>query len=357
MKKSDLQTPCLLLDFDLLKYNVEYMAEYLKGKDVALRPHTKCHKTPIISHLQVRAGAKGIMVAKLGEAEVMAESGIQDIAIGNQIVQESKIRKLVDLNDYCAISVAVDDLEAVNRLSKISSEKDTKIRVLVEVDVGDKRCGVQSAKAAVKLAKMIDKAPGLVFEGIMGWEGMTAFIEDPEERRKKCNECYKMLIDTRDLIEKAGLEVETVSAGGTTSFNMAAEYPGMTEIEAGSYVFMDRAHRIKDVPFKSSLTVLATVTSRPCNDRAVIDAGGKTFSTIGGLPVAIGITGVEVYRLTDEHGCIKLDKPSVDLKIGDTVEFIPAYCPPTVNLHDKLYVTEEDEVKFIWNIEARGRID
>ena len=182
MTKGDIETPALLLDLDVLQNNIRTMAEYLKDKSVKIRPHTKCHKTPVIAHMQIKAGARGITVAKLGEAEVMANAGIENIFIANQVVQMSKIEKLVNLNRYSNVSVAVDNTDVIDTLSSIASKKNVKINTIVEIDVGLNRCGVLPGKPSVELAKKIVRSKGLLFEGVMGWEGYAAFIEDFTKR-------------------------------------------------------------------------------------------------------------------------------------------------------------------------------
>lgn len=357
MKKADIETPALLLDFDVLQSNISIMANYLMDKPVKLRPHIKCHKTPIIAHMQVKAGAKGVTVAKLGEAEVMANVGIEDIYIANQVVQKSKIERLVNLNRYSNVSVAVDNPEVVDMLSSIASKKNVKVKVIEELEVGLNRSGVLPGKPAVDFAEKISRSKGLIFEGVMGWEGYAAFIKDFKKRREECNKCYHEIVDTVEQIRKAGIEVNTVGCGGTTSFNIAAEYPGINEIHAGSYVLMSLEHSLEGVPFKPSLTVLTTVTSRPTRNRAITDGGAKTFFGVSGNPKVKGIKGVEVHELHMEHGLLDLNNPSVDLKVGDTIEFIPAYPGETVSLNDKFYVIKGDTVEAIWRIEGRGRAD
>ncbi|MEM2122788.1 MAG: DSD1 family PLP-dependent enzyme [Candidatus Bathyarchaeia archaeon] len=357
MDKRDIATPALLLDFDAFQSNIRMMADYLRDKPVKLRPHAKCHKTPIIAYMQIRAGAKGVTVAKLGEAEVMAKAGISDIYIANQVVQESKMEKLVNLNQYSNVSVAVDNPDVVERLSKIASGKKVDVKVIEEIDVGLNRCGVQPGKPAVDLAKKISRSKGLIFEGVMGWEGHSAFVKDLEERKKECHECYRKTVETVKEIRKIGIDVNTVGAGGTTSFSIAAEYPGINEIQPGSYIFMSLLHSLEGVPFKYSLTVLTTVVSRQAKDRAVIDGGVQTFSTFGGYPKAKGLEGVEIHDLHMEHGLLRLKDPNIKLKPGDTIEFIPYYPDTAINLHDRLYVMKGDAVMDIWKIGARGRVD
>jgi len=357
MNKSELKTPALLLDLDILESNIKMMSEYLKKRNVHLRPHIKCHKTPEIAKMQIDAGACGVMVAKLGEAEVMTDAGIKDIAIANQIVQEKKIDEFVNLNKYSKVSVAVDNPAIVDKISKIATRKGMDVSLIIEVDVGMGRCGVLQGKPALELAKKVTKSKGIKFGGLMGYEGMAAYVKPLEERKKKCHKCLKKLVDTVHLIEKEGLEVETVSAGATTSFSIAAEYPGITEIEAGSYALMDIAHKMEGVPFNYALSVLTTVVSRPNSDRTIIDGGLKTFTETDGFAKAKDAPGVELYKLDEEHGYLRLKDQGKRLKVGDTLEFIPAYSSTTVNLHDRFYVIKGNEVEYVWKIAARGRVD
>jgi len=357
MDKSEIATPALLLDLQVLESNIREMSTYLQNKNVSLRPHIKCHKTPEIAKLQIDAGARGVMVAKLGEAKVMAQAGIDDIAIANQVVQESKIKELVDLNEHAKVSVAVDNPIIVDKISEVASREGVGVNLIIEVDVGMNRCGVLPGKPAVALARKVSNSRGVLFGGLMGYEGLAAYAKSVEERKKRCHECYKKLVDTVHLVEKAGLKVETVSAGATTSFSIAAEYPGITEIEAGSYVLMDLAHKMEGIPFDYALSVLTTVVSRPSRVRAIIDGGLKTFSETEGFAKAKNMTGIELHQLDEEHGFLRLIDPSLDLRVGDTIEFIPAYSSTTVNLHDKLYVMKGNKVERLWKIAARGRVD
>jgi D-serine deaminase-like pyridoxal phosphate-dependent protein len=357
MNKLDLKTPALLLDLDILKDNISLMQRYIKKREVILRPHIKCHKTPEIAKMQIDAGARGVMVAKLGEAEVMSNAGIKNIAIANQVVQEKKIEELINLNRHNEVSVAVDNPLIVDLISKIAARENVKIKVMIEVDIGMGRCGVLPGEPAQKLAEKISKSKNIIFDGLMGYEGMAAYEGSFEKRKQRCHVCYKKLIETAHLIEEKGLEVKTVSAGGTTSFSIAAEYPGITEIQAGSYVIMDLMHKIEGVPFDYALSVLTTVVSKPHPYRAIIDGGLKTFSEVGGFPKIKSMEGIELYQLDEEHGYLKIKNQNIQLEVGDTLEFIPAYSSTTVNLHDKFYVMKGDEVQHIWKIAARGRVD
>ncbi|WP_455367519.1 alanine racemase, partial [[Eubacterium] cellulosolvens] len=290
-------------------------------------------------------------------AEVMANAGIDDIYIANQVVQKSKIERLVHLNRYSSVSVAVDNPENVKTLAEAASKKGMKVKTIIEIDVGLHRSGVPPGKPALDLAKKISHSKGLLFEGVMGWEGDTAFIKDFKTRKKECHKCYKKTIETVKQIEAEGIEVNTIGAAGTTTFNIAAEYPGINEIQPGHYIFMSPMHRIEGIPFKQSLTVLSTIVSRPAVDRAIIDSGEKTISIADGLPRLKDVSGIEIKAFHVEHGILKMRNPSKDFRVGDTVELIPAYTGTTVNLHDRLYVVKGDYVEAVWRVGARGRID
>lgn len=357
MDRSEIPTPALLLDLETLKSNIRLMSEFLENKNACIRPHIKCHKSPEIAKIQIDEGACGVMVAKLGEAKVMVDAGIEDIAIANQVVQEVKIRDLVELNRRAKVSVAVDNPMVVDKISDIASKSRVDVSLIIEVDVGMNRCGVRPGKQALKLAEKVSGSKGVTFGGLMGYEGLAAYVKPFEERKKSCHKCYRELVDTANLIGKAGFNVETVSAGATTSFSIVSEYPGINEIEAGSYVFMDLAHRMEGVPFDYALSVLTTVVSRPSRDRAIVDGGLKTFSETDGFAKSKDTEGIELYQLDEEHGFLKLGDPSLELDVGDAVEFTPAYAATTVNLHDNLYVMKGDKVEHIWKISARGRVD
>jgi len=354
--KEQLDTPVLLIDLDVMESNIQKMAEYFLGVSAELRPHTKTHKTPIIAHKQIEAGAIGVTCAKLGEAEVMINSGIRDVLIANEIVPPQKIAKLVSLARHADVMVAVDDPRNVEDLSQAAQSKGVLLRVLVEVDIGMKRCGVPPGEPALKLAQKVEQSKGLLFAGLMGYEGHTVTIPDFEERKRETEKGLTLLIETKELIERDGFEVGIVSGGGTGTYNITGQFPGVTEVQAGSYVFMDTYYRgvLKD--FDCALTVLATVISRPDKNTAIIDAGMKTVTREFGMPGIKDIGGVEVERLSEEHGKLDLSNSDVDLRPGDRLELIPSHCCTTINLHDKLYGIRDGILESVWDIAGRGRV-
>ena len=352
----ELDTPALLLDLDAFEHNLNKMAQFFADKPASLRPHAKTHKCPEIARRQVQAGAIGITCAKVGEAEVLVEAGIEDILIANQVVGEFKIARLTDLAAHAELMVAVDDPTNVTALSRACQAKGVSLRVLVEVDIGMHRCGTQPGAPALGLAQQVANSPGLRLAGLMGYEGHLVSIVDPEERRTRVLQALVPLQETRDLLEENGLPVEIVSGGGTGTYDVSGTYPPMTEIEAGSYVLMDASYSAVRPEFETALTILSSVISRPTPERVVTDAGMKAISTDHGLPVPIEIPGASIRRLSEEHGLLELADPgAVQLRPGDKVRLIPGHCCTSVNLYDHLHVIRDGTLVDIWPIAARGR--
>jgi D-serine deaminase-like pyridoxal phosphate-dependent protein len=345
-----------MIDLDLMESNIARMAEFFSNVGANLRPHTKTHKTPIIAHKQINAGAIGVTCAKLGEAEVMVNSGIKHILIANEIITPFKIEKLLCLARHAEIIVAVDNEENVEHLSNSAYDKGVNLKVLVEVDIGMKRCGVAPGEPALELANKIEKSKNLTFAGLMGYEGHTVTIPDFSQRKYETEKSVNLLIETKDLIERNGLHVEIMSGGGTGTYNITGKYPEMTEIQAGSYVVMDAYYKNVVNEFDCALTVLSSVISKPQKDVAIIDAGMKTVTKDFGLPLVKGIKGVELASLSEEHGNLDIGESIIDLKRGDKVELIPTHCCTTINLHDKFYGIRNGRLETIWDIAGRGKV-
>jgi D-serine deaminase-like pyridoxal phosphate-dependent protein len=350
--KSEIDTPALLLYMDVAEKNIATMADFFSDKECKLRPHIKTHKLPIIAHKQIEAGAIGITCAKLGEAKVFLESGITDILIANEIVGNKKIQGLVNLSGYDDLTVCVDHFENARHISEAAGRVGKKINILVEVNVGLNRCGVRPGKPALDLVQEITKLKDLVFRGVMGYEG-GLFIEDVEEKKKKCEECNRLLVETKELIEKNGFPVEIVTAGGSNTFYLTGLYPGITDIQVGSYVTMDNHNTYYGVDFEQAITVLTTVISRLEKERAVTDAGKKSLSTDEGLPTCKE-TGIIVSMLNEEHGHLRIENPNRDLSVGDKIEVVPSHGCTTIPLYDHYVVIRNDYVESVVEIRARG---
>ena len=354
--KEEIDTPALLIDLPMMESNLNRMADFFRGREAKLRPHAKTHKCPIIAQKQLDLGASGITCAKLSEAEALVEGGIQDILIANQIVGEHKIFRLTDLAQRANLTVAVDNPENVKTLSQAASATGVKIRVLVELDIGMGRCGVSPGQAALVLAQQVSRSPGLSFSGLMGYEGHLVFVPSLQERTDRCCEAISLLLEIRDLIERAGLPVSVVSGGGTGTYAITGDLGGITEVQAGSYLFMDTRYRgIEGLEgFGFALTLMSTVISRPSERRAIVDAGMKAITHEFGLPMVKDRPGAKLVALAEEHGIIQFEDPDHKLKVGDKIELIPSHGCTTINLHDFYYATRNSVLEAIWPITGRG---
>lgn len=356
MPKSDLDTPVLCLDIEVVDKNIQRMADRFRDSTVRLRPHSKTHKTPTLARKQLEAGAIGITCAKLGEAEVMAKTGIHDILIANQIVGQPKIARLVNLAAYTEVMVAVENLGNVRELQAAAEQKGVRQRVLIEVDIGMGRCGTMPGDETLALAREIVSMPALRFEGIMGYEGHTVMITDRDERQTKTETGLQQLVSTADLLRKKEIPVNIVSSGGTGTFDITGQYPGITELQVGSYITMDATYEEKiGLPFEYALTVLTTVISTRGDDHAVVNAGLKTMTRDFGLPLVLNPVGWEFTSLSEEHSSLKRTDGS-PLNIGDNVEVVPNHGCTTINLHDNFHVIRHGYLEAIWPIAARGKV-
>ncbi|MEM3434037.1 MAG: DSD1 family PLP-dependent enzyme [Candidatus Methanomethyliaceae archaeon] len=350
----DLDTPALLVDLAAMERNIVRTANVLRQAGVNWRPHIKSQKVPAIAHREIAAGAIGVTCAKLGEAEVMVNAGIRNVLIANQIVGAQKIARLVQLCRHAEVIVAVDSLENALELSVAAKQAGVRISVVVEVDTGLERCGVKPGEPAVMLSQKIHECEGLRYMGLMAWEGPARRCKDPEERRKLCEKLVRPLTWTAHLCREAGLPVEIVSCGGTGTEEFSSRIPGVTEIQAGGIVFHDMYYSALGVDREFALTILSTVISRPSPTRIVTDAGRKAMSGELALPVPKGLTGVKAVVLTAEHSKIELEKPNLELKIGDKVEWIVGFADGTVHLHDEMYGVRDGIVEVVWPVPARS---
>lgn len=355
ISKHRMDTPALVVDLDILESNIAGMAAFVKGKTARLRPHYKSIKTPPIALKQVAAGAIGITCAKLGEAETLVNAGIKDILIANQIVGRQKIDWLAGLARHANMMVAVDDVHNIDELSQGMAAAGARVRVLVEVNVGNNRCGVEPGDAAVPLAHRISKSPSLIFAGLMGYEGFCMRIKDPGEKEAATRKAMEKVLTTKARVEASGLKVEIVSGGGTGTYRIVATIPWVTEIQAGTYALMDTEYRNLGIDFGCALTLMTTVLSRPNPSLAIADVGLKGITNDHGLPEVIGVPGSRLKGLSEEHAKIELTDPSIKLTPGDTIELIPSHACTTMNLHDTLYGVRKGRLEVVWPVAARGK--
>ncbi|MBI3091986.1 MAG: DSD1 family PLP-dependent enzyme [Candidatus Tectomicrobia bacterium] len=356
----EIDTPALLLDLDAMERNLAAMASFFASKKATLRPHTKTHKAPILAHRQIAAGARGICCQKLGEAEIMAQGGITDILITNEIVGRQKVRRLMHLARqlrHGRLAVCVDHPANVNELSEAVQAAGVRLDVLVDVNVGQNRCGVAPGKPALELARQVLRSPGLRLRGLQGYEGHCMVKEDEQERRHAFEAAWSLLLETKHLLKREGIDLEEISAGGTGTFEWLVECPEATEVQAGSYIVMDAKYRkvIGETRFACALSVLSTIMSTPDADYAVCDAGFKTITHDQGMPEVKGVAGIEYYLGGDEHGRLRYVDAARRFELGEKIELIVSHCDTTINLYDKYFGVRNGVVEVVWDIAGRGK--
>jgi D-serine deaminase-like pyridoxal phosphate-dependent protein len=364
----EIETPALILDIGAAERNIRRMADRFAAGPVKLRPHVKTHKTPILAHRQLEAGAIGVTCAKLGEAEVMVNAGIREILISTEVVGPSKVARLVALSRRARLLTVVDDAGAAAALSEAAARAGLRIPALIDLDVGQHRTGVLPGEPALALAQAIAGMPGLEIVGVQGYEGHLQHIPDAGKRRDGSRTAMQALTETAALLRKEGFAIEIVTTGGTGTHAFAGEFPGVTELQPGSYVVMDTHYRtVEGLEFEQALWIRTTVISKTRPEVAVVDAGMKTASIDSGMPEVRGITsaslggaeavsGARFLFGGDEHGLVIWDEPRGDVRIGDAIELVPSHCDTTVNLHDVYWVVRDGRLEDVWPIAARGQI-
>ncbi|WP_407654411.1 DSD1 family PLP-dependent enzyme [Bradyrhizobium prioriisuperbiae] len=366
---ADIATPALIIDLDVFERNLDRMRVHTSALGVSLRAHAKMHKSADIAKLQMsRGGAVGVCCQKVSEAEALLRAGVGDILVSNEVIGEARVARLVRLAAKGKITVCADHPDQVAAFSRAvmaqraqSGNNDLILDVLVEMDCGSRRCGTGSIAESVTLAKAIATAPGLRFAGLQSYYGRAQHIYAPAERQAALNESIALTTSTRDAIRAAGLSCDRVTGAGTGSFEIEGASGLYTEIQAGSYAFMDADYakvRTTDgsTPggFEHALFVLATVMSVPGAGRAVCDAGLKAVAVDSGLPLVAGTTGVKAIGVSDEH--CNLSDPDGQLRLGAQVRLIPGHCDPTCNLHDWYVGIRNGRVECLWPITARGKV-
>jgi D-serine deaminase-like pyridoxal phosphate-dependent protein len=361
LPKNEIDTPALLLDLEAVEHNIQKMAVFCQAAGVHLRPHAKIYKaTPLFAWMQLRAGANGITVSKLAEAEVLASSGIQDILIANQVVGERKVQRLVHLAAYTRVITAIDSIENAAMISRTAQSVGTQVGVLVEVNIGNNRCGVEPFEATLAFVQEVLALPNLRFRGLMGYDGHLAFVKDELERYQRSQECYQILVDTAACLVKTGIPVEIVSGGGSATYQSAARVKGITEIQAGTYIFNDTTYAMNGLSeFECALYLLATVISRPkwaaAEDVAILDVGRKSLDIMEGFPDVKSIQG-EIFSMPQEHSRLRFTGAKPYLQIGDKVELWVKDSNGTINLFDHLYAIRNDRVETVIEIAGRGKV-
>jgi D-serine deaminase-like pyridoxal phosphate-dependent protein len=363
MTLEEVDTPALVLELDAFERNLRRLPERIAGRPVRLRPHAKTHKCPVIALQQIALGAVGVCCQKVGEAEAMVHGGVPDVLISNEIVGTSKLRRLAALARSARIAACVDDPAHVAALAAAAREFDVTLSVLVEVNMGGDRCGVEPGEPALRLAEAIGRSARLAFGGLQAYHGSAQHLRSFAERRTAIGQAIERAGRTRALLEANGIACPVVTGAGTGSFMLEAASGVYDELQCGSYVFMDADYgRNLDEDgqptrqFEHSLFVWTTVMSRPTDDRAIVDAGLKALSVDSGMPLVHGIDEAEYSRASDEHGKLLVKRPSNRLRIGDKVKLVPGHCDPTVNLYDWYVGVRNGRVEALWPVTARGAL-
>ncbi len=340
------------------------MAAYVAAKGVGIRPHVKTHKCPILARRQIALGALGVCAAKVSEAEVMVDGGIANVLITSPVSTPEKFARVVALAKRApGVQIVVDAPAAVSALDAAARAAGIELGVMVDLDTGTRRTGIAPGEPALALARQIAAAKHLRLDGIQAYAGHVMHVVGHEERKKKSLESLAACLDTRTLLEKNGIAVRAFTGGGTGTFDIDCDVAGMTDLQLGSYLFMDVQYRmIGDVDsalfdtFEPSLTVLATAISQPVPQLITIDAGFKAFAhEPEARPQFKDLEGLEYFYGGDEHGICAFKGEARPLHVGEKAQLIVSHCDPTVNLYDVFHVVRDGAVRELWPIAARGK--
>jgi D-serine deaminase-like pyridoxal phosphate-dependent protein len=364
--REQIPTPALLLDLDAFESNIRVIADHCQSHNCAARPHAKTHKCVDIARRQVAAGARGVAAATVPEAEAMSQAGIKGVLLTSPILEPEKIARMVKLaNRGGEVLLAVGHPREAELLSEAAAAANTKVDVLLDLDVGDHRFGILPGPAAVELARQIARSSALRLRGIQAYSGGSSHTKGFEARKETSRHAMGQAVQMRERLAKDGHDMAILSGGSTGTYNIDSELPGGVELQVGSYVFMDvqyrsiggRSDAAVYTDFRPSLTVLTTVVSASLDDRVTLDAGVKSFATESPtLPEAKGRQGLRYRFAGDEFGSLTASEGARLPRIGDRLEFIIPHCDPTVNLYDRIYAMRGDRVEDIWPIVARREV-
>lgn len=361
--KWDLDTPALIVDLDKMEQNIKTVHTRLQGTGVGVRPHVKTHKCPAIAKMQIDAGALGVCAAKLGEAEVMLENGIKNVLMTTVNVSAPKIIKAMALRKkHKGFIQAADNPQNIQDLQDAAKAVGITAEVVLDINV-IRRSGVPPGEQALALAQMIDKMPNLKFCGILAYDGAVQHVAGFQKRKEQALKTFEPVVKSYDMMKAAGLNMEIFSGGGTGTYDIMIDVPGFTDVQVGSYIFMDRQYieiggakneKVLD-DFAPSLTVIATILNNYYPGRLTTDSGSKAFTLNKPNPMVIGEPDFEYSAGSDEYGSITFEKSNKSYKVGDRLEVIPPHCDPIVNLYDVIYGTRGDKVVSVIPVLARGK--
>lgn len=360
---SAIDTPALVIDLPAFERNLEKMASFAKGANVRLRPHAKTHKCAMIARRQLALGAVGVCCQKVSEAEDMVAAGVSDVLVTNEIVGETKVSRLAALAREANISVLADHPDMVSAYSTAAERFGTTLGVLVELYSGSIRAGVHSAEAALELARQIDQAPGLRFAGLQAYRGPAQHIRSFDERLRASQEWCESVRAARDLLQQNGLLCESVTGAGTGTYAFEVQGGVFTEIQVGSYAFMDADYGLNldeeeryVSDFENSLFILSTVMSSNTPEFAVVDAGAKAGNVDQAMPSVWERPGLTYVGAADEHGAIEISPSADPVALGERLWLVPGHCDPTINLYDWIVGVREGRVETVWSVSARGAL-
>jgi len=356
----ELDTPAMLVDLDAMDRNVARFMASFRGGAVNVRPHLKTLKSPVLARRLLDAGARGVCVAKLAEAEVMLAGGIDDILITTELAGAPKLARLVALLGAfprAQLRLVVDGVEGADALARALATAGLRVRVLLDVDVGQRRCGVLPGEPARALARHIARLPALELCGVQGYEGHLQQLGDAAERERLCREAMALLAETAAELRADGHDMTTVTTGGTGTALICRSCPGITEVQPGSFVFMDTSYS-RSVDLEHALTLLSTVISRPRPNEAVVDAGLKTLSTDSGFAEPKARRGLSYRPAGDEHGILSWGDgfAGPEPRVGERIELLPSHIDTTVNLHDEYWLVRGGVVEGRCAVSARGKV-
>ncbi|MBI4675287.1 MAG: alanine racemase [Chloroflexi bacterium] len=363
MHKFELDTPTLLIDFDKAERNIARMQEMADSAGVKLRPHTKTHKTPYLAHWQLRAGSRGITVAKLGEAEVMNAAGIDDILIAFPLQGAAKMERLLHLAERARLRVSLDSMKVAQDISDAAARRGFKIPFYVEVDPGLHRVGLPPREPTRDFVRQATKLPGIEFIGLLTHAGQAYAAKTLEEVAVVGKQEGALMVETAEMLRADGIAVREVSVGSTPTARFAAQVQGVTEIRPGTYVFYDtmQVHKFACGWDDCAQTVLLTVVAKH-PDRLILDGGSKTLSSDRGpggaatFGTVVGFAHLEIYALSEEHAHVRVTGNGPLPDIGAKVQVIPNHACAVMNLHERFVATRGDEVLGAFEIAARGKL-
>ncbi len=363
ISKWELDTPALCVDLDALEANLQTMQRTVAANGIASRPHAKTHKCPAIARRQLESGSVGICTAKVSEAIAMFEHGIDRILMTTTNVTSVKIERAMGLRRWCPGFIqATDTAENARDLSEAAQAIGINADVVVDVDSGGHRTGIPPGRPALELAQLVDRLPGLRLAGLLCYDGGSQHVQGFAERRARTLDRVAPAAETKVEMERAGLNTEIFSGGGTGTYNIDHETAGLTDVQVGSYVFMDAQYLAiggatdPEVysDFEPSLTILTTVLNSQYEGQVTTDAGAKACTINQPWPIVKGETGMTYRSGSDEFGTLRYDDPSRTYRTGDKLELIVSHCDPVVNLYDQMYAVRNDRVEGVWQIAARG---